>query len=133
MILLTTGAIAALGAHLLPAESLTVGLQQDFQSHSHLAVRLRLLHPVAGLLIPTLVASYFFSVGIKIANQETAKIVRQLSILTLCMMIIGIATLMSLSPIWLKLLHLTVANCLVITLSRLYFFSTRLPAAKAHE
>jgi cytochrome c oxidase assembly protein subunit 15 len=126
VILLTTGAIAALGAHLLPAESISIGLQQDFQSHSHLAVKLRLLHPVAGLLIPMIVAGYFFSAGVKSTNQETSKIIRQLSILTLCMMVIGIATLMSLSPVWLKLLHLTVANCLVITLSRFYFFATRL-------
>jgi hypothetical protein len=88
VILLTTGAIAALGAHLLPAESIAVGLQQDFQSQSHLAVKLRLLHPVVGLLIPTLIAGYFFSQGVKSSNPEVTKVIRQLSILTLCMMII---------------------------------------------
>lgn len=133
VLLLTSGAIAALGAHLLPAESIAVGLQQDFQSQSHLAVKLRLLHPIAGLIIPTFVAGYFFSAGRRSTNKEINNITYQLSVLTLCMMLIGIATLMSLSPVWLKLLHLTGANCIVITLSRLYFYSTRLPTIEAQS
>ncbi len=127
ILLLTTGAIAALGAHLLPAESVLSGLQQDFFKDSHLAVRLRILHPMAGLLVPTLLSLYIFSVGERPTNREITILVRQLSFVVAAAIVIGIVTLMSLSPVWLKLLHLTVANVIVIVLSRLFFFCTRPP------
>jgi cytochrome c oxidase assembly protein subunit 15 len=125
IVLLVTGAIAALGAHLLPAVSILNGLQQDFLKDSHLSVRLRVFHPVAGLLIPTLLSLYLFSASERSKNEEIAILFRHLAIAVMGAMVIGIATLMSLSPVWLKLLHLTMANVIVIILSRLFFFSTR--------
>jgi heme A synthase len=124
-LLLTTGAIAALGSHLMPATSLQEGLQHDLQSGAHPAVRLRLLHPILGLLIPVsvwLVCSYYAA---RAATPRLSRMYQRFGLSVLVMMVLGILTLTLLAPTWLKLLHLTFANVLVILGSRCIFHTRR--------
>jgi cytochrome c oxidase assembly protein subunit 15 len=125
VLLLTSGAIAALGSHLMPASSLQQGLAHDLHSDSHIAVRLRLLHPLLGLAIP-LISWFIFSYrATEAPPQHLSSMYCQLGISVLVMVLIGILTLSLLAPTWLKLLHLTMANLLVILGSRCIFHTIR--------
>lgn len=127
--LLTTGAIAALGSHLLPSASLREGLAHDFQNSAHLAVRLRLLHPLLGMLIPIgcwlLWAQTDASQGL---STPLFQMYRSAGIAVLLMVGLGVLTLLLLAPTWLKLSHLVMANVLVILGSRCIFHTLRPPA-----
>lgn len=124
LILLITGAIAALGSHLLPSQSLLEGLYHDFHTDSHPAVRLRVLHPILGLMIPMglwLTCSYFATTRELSQVAQSAK--KALMIGALTGMVVGALTLGLLTPTWLKLTHLTVANILVILAARYVYHS----------
>jgi len=127
LLLLTTGAIAALGSHLMPSESLIAGLQHDLQPDSHLAVRLRVLHPILGLLLPM---GLWLATSYKTASSPVPAFVlmlrRHLYLGVVVAVLVGTATLGLLAPPWLKLLHLTMANLLVSLATRLAYHSLRL-------
>jgi cytochrome c oxidase assembly protein subunit 15 len=127
LILLTTGAIAALGSHLMPSESLVAGLQHDWQPDAHLAVRLRVLHPILGLLLPMglWIAATYKTASSPPPPAFIATLRRQLYLAIAGAVLIGIATLGLLAPPWLKLVHLTMANVLVILTARLAYHSLR--------
>jgi cytochrome c oxidase assembly protein subunit 15 len=124
-VLLTSGAIAALGSHLMPAASLSEGLAQDLHVTSHPAVRLRLLHPLLGLLIPSVAALLLSHGALRAPSPELALMYRRFGYTIILMVIVGISTLLLLAPTWLKLVHLTMANILVILCSRCIFHTVR--------
>jgi cytochrome c oxidase assembly protein subunit 15 len=128
IILLTSGAIAALGSHLMPSESLIKGLQHDLHSNSHLAVRLRLLHPLLGLLIPMGLWLVIYNSGpLTRSSVIHSSLRRQLTFTLALTVVIGVLTLGFLAPVWLKLSHLTVANLLVIMAARYAYHSSPAP------
>jgi cytochrome c oxidase assembly protein subunit 15 len=123
VILLTTGAIAALGSHLLPSKSLAEGLLHDFSSETHLAVRLRVIHPILGLLIPM---ALWISVSSSLNQQieqptQASAVLKHLGLGAAATVFIGLLTLGFLAPVGLKLSHLIAANILVILASRCVF------------
>ena len=120
--LLTSGAIAALGSHLMPSESLMAGLLHDMQSDSHLSVRLRVLHPLLGIALP---AALYFAL-LSRGKGDTLHTPLHASLQHLVtgaftMVAIGFLTLVTLAPTWLKLIHLTMANVLIILVARVAF------------
>jgi cytochrome c oxidase assembly protein subunit 15 len=124
-IVLTTGAIAALGSHLMPSESLLHGLTHDLAPDSHPAVKLRILHPLLALVIP--VGLILFA---QIAVRERAASsqgmwYRRFALTTGIAVAIGLATLSLLAPVWLKLTHLLMTNILVIVFSLCVFHTLR--------
>jgi heme A synthase len=123
LLLLTSGAIAALGAHLFPSVSLLDGLLHDFSDQAHPALRLRILHPVLALILPVLI---WLALSHRHASTPAlARMYREFGAAVLVMMVIGIATLASLSPVWLKFVHLTMANILVVLAARCLFHTLR--------
>lgn len=121
VLLLSTGAIAALGSHLSPAASLAAGLADDVRSSSHPAVRLRIVHPILGLSLPLLLALTLSHFGAHTDSLRLKRMYRHFSLLLGFMMLTGIATLSLLAPTWLKLTHLTMANIIVIGSARCLF------------
>ncbi len=121
--LLTTGAIAALGSHLSPSESLSSGLAKDLSINSHLAVRLRFIHPLLALLLG--VALFQLSVTLRehSAHPELRTWVKRFQVTLVTTVAIGVTTLLALAPAWLKLTHLTLANALVIVTAGCIFHS----------
>jgi len=115
-IVLTTGAIAALGSHLLPSASLMSGLSSDLASDSHLAVRLRILHPLLALAIPVGLL-LFAKISPPEPQSQRALWYKRFVIILCVALLIGVATLSLLAPIWLKLTHLLMTNVLVIAFS----------------
>jgi cytochrome c oxidase assembly protein subunit 15 len=127
LLLLTTGAIAALGSHLAPSESLLAGLIKDWSDDSHLSVRLRVIHPLLALVLG------FALLQVASAAHDEAPHIdakRWLSIfgkVALGTLLVGVITLMSLAPTWLKISHLVLANALVIAASGCIFHTIRKP------
>ena len=94
-----TGNIASLAGTLFPSSSLVHALTLDFLPESHMVLKLRILHPI-------LAAGFFFAL---LWNANTFKI---LSFLTLCTFLLGLITLLTLSPVFMKLIHLFMAYTL---------------------
>lgn len=96
-----TGAIASLSTTLFPTSSLLQGILEDMSSDSHLFIRLRILHPViASVFCLSLIAYLLYKDKVKLALE------------ILFVMVIGIITLITLSPIYLKVLHLFLAHAI---------------------
>jgi heme A synthase len=121
LMLLLTGAIAALGSHLAPSTSLESGLAHDLSSDSHLAVRLRLLHPLGALAFALLVPLFFSRLAARAPSPLARAWFVRLRAATYVAIVVGITTLSFLAPPWLKLTHLFLANVLVILLSLALF------------
>ena len=104
LILAVSGAVASLAATLFPSTSLWEGILKDFSSDSHLFVRLRVIHPflAVGLISGVI---YWLQTRAK-SSVETSRLVINLFVA----MLVGIITLVTLSPVWLKISHLLVAH-----------------------
>ncbi len=96
-----TGAIAALSTTLFPTESLLQGILNDFQLHSHPFIRLRVLHPILALSI-----MFYFMIYFYLKNNI------RFALEIFMAVFIGVITLVSLSPLFLKLTHLLIAHVL---------------------
>ena len=109
-----TGAIAALGDTLFPAESLTHALAQDLDAGSHIFLRLRTLHPVFALAAA---AGAMFLGGAQFSRggpgARLGLIVASLAVLQTAL---GFLNVLLLAPTWLQLVHLVIADALWITL-----------------
>lgn len=125
VIILSTGAVAALGSHLAPSHSLLEGLSKDLATDSHLAVRLRLLHPVFALGLPLFLA---LSMPLPLSGRPTTSQgvwYRRFALAVLIAILIGFGTLVLLAPLWLKVTHLLMTNLLVVGASLCIFHTLR--------
>jgi len=111
-----TGAIAALSNTLFPAASLADGLAADWNPHSHFLIRLRGLHPLMGLLLGGSIAlTAWLSIQLQKPDEiEFKKRSFRLAIVCGLGICFGLATLLSLAPVWMKLVHLTFAHSIWI-------------------
>jgi peptidoglycan/LPS O-acetylase OafA/YrhL len=95
-------------------------------------VKLRILHPVAALLIG---ASAF--IFVPLFNEETStsfSLWRKRALYALALALcIGVATIVLLSPLWLKTLHLLMTNVLVIMFSLCVFHAMHPQALPPNE
>lgn len=123
-LVLISGAIAALGSHLMPSESLLHGLTKDLATDSHPAVRLRIFHPLFALAIPMALLLFVRVSPGSDQNSLRALWYTRLVKVLLGATVVGVATLGLLAPVWLKVTHLLMTNLLVITFS-LCVFHTR--------
>jgi cytochrome c oxidase assembly protein subunit 15 len=127
LILLTTGAVAALGTHLTPSLSLLAGLSKDLSSDSHLAVRLRVLHPLLALLGPLILWGVLEKLKEAAPSPYSRRLFGRLIVTLLAAVLLGICTLLTLAPTWLKIMHLLMANVL-IGMTTLCIFHTLRPS-----
>jgi cytochrome c oxidase assembly protein subunit 15 len=125
VVVLITGAIAALGSHLMPSESLLHGLTHDLAPNSHPAVRLRILHPLLALTLPMALLLFAQLPGISNPASSQFRWYRRFTIGLVVAVGIGLATLSLLAPVWLKLTHLLMTNILVVLASLCVFHSLR--------
>lgn len=123
-----SGAVAALGATLFPADSLREGLRQDFSPAAHFLVRLRFLHPVfavgGGLGLLTLAGW----LGGARPSGATPMLSRTLAALVLTQLVAGFTNLILHAPVWLQLVHLLLADLVWITLVLLAAAALAVPA-----
>jgi len=117
LILLTTGAIAALGVHIAPAMSVFEGLSADVAQAAHPAVRLRLLHPILALVLVGVMPYFILRLKNIGRSIEVGRSFGTFLIVFWSTAMFGMCTLLFLSPVWMKLGHLALANIVVITLA----------------
>ena len=109
----TTGSIAALASMLFPAETISAGVQQDFSPTSNMLLRLRVLHPISSIL--TAVLLIFAAGWLRRESGDDKGVARWsnvLSILVLCQIAFGTATLFMLAPIVMQIGHLLLADAI---------------------
>ena len=129
-----TGALAALSNTLFPTASLVDGFAADWDSNSHFLIRLRGFHPIAGILLGGSLAVMAW-LSVQMAKTEETIFKNRslfLAVVTSVAIAFGIATLLSLAPIWMKIVHLLLAHTvwigLVLWISSLRWGDTRQPA-----
>jgi cytochrome c oxidase assembly protein subunit 15 len=122
-----SGAIAALGDTLYPAQSLLGGLAQDLSPTGHALVRLRIAHPVlalAGVLLVALAASRVLQAAAEPRVHRAAWATAGLALLQLAVGLLNVALL---APVWLQVVHLLLADALWIGYVLLAVRSLSLP------
>jgi cytochrome c oxidase assembly protein subunit 15 len=109
-----SGAVAALGNTLFPAESLAEGLRMDAAQQSHILVRLRVIHPIlaaaaAGWLL------YLANALVSDKRKHVRVLAAVLASFVAEQILAGFMNLVLLAPTWMQLIHLTLADAVVIT------------------
>lgn len=133
LVVATTGAVAALGNTLFPALSLADGLQQDFSPTSHFLLRLRLLHPVLGVVVGVLVAAGAAATAFRHGAQRVLMLAGTVLALVVLQVFCGFATLLLLAPVWLQIVHLLLADALWIAVVLLASASCEPAVVRVHE
>jgi heme A synthase len=109
----TSGAVAALGDTLFPSRSLSEALAADLSATSHFLIRLRVLHPV--LAGSTAVALFWLAPWLaRGRGRAAAGLSRAVIVLAAVQIALGFANIVLLAPVWLQLVHLTVADSIWI-------------------
>ena len=107
-----TGSLAALGDTLFPAQTLTAALQQDLAPHTNWLIRVRILHPLSAVVAAFFIAWLVFR-SITIASGTVD---RRLSLAVVLLLgfqiVLGIADVSLLAPVWMQVLHLLGADIL---------------------
>lgn len=101
LVVSVSGAIAALSVTLFPSISLLQGIIEDFSHDSHIFIKLRIVHPFLAVTIMS-----GFMIWLFMKNQT------RFALEILFAMFIGVITLVTLSPVALKLAHLGIAHIL---------------------
>jgi cytochrome c oxidase assembly protein subunit 15 len=105
-----TGAWAALASTLFPSESLWEGIMKDFSPGSHHVLRLRVLHPLMALLGAGGLAVFLWMKSFDRGPDRRLHLETSLALMSA--LFFGMATLLFLSPVWMKLAHLALAHLL---------------------
>jgi cytochrome c oxidase assembly protein subunit 15 len=97
-----TGSLAALADTLFPSASVQAGLAEDFAANAPLLVRMRWVHPAATLI--------GFVCVILLAARVRTKLSHVVFWLLIIQVVLGIADILLLAPIWMQILHLLGAD-----------------------
>jgi cytochrome c oxidase assembly protein subunit 15 len=104
-----SGAVAALGDTLYPAQALGDAIARDFSSTSRALVRLRVLHPVFAItagIIAVGVARF----GARLQPNADRRGILAIEILVTLQFVAGIVNVVLLAPIWMQIVHLLLAD-----------------------
>lgn len=116
LVLGISGAITALGDTLFQSKTLAEGLRQDLSPTAHFLVKLRVLHPVVGLLVGGFLLS---SLG-RMLEQDATPWDRRLGWaaggLFVAQVAVGFTNMGLLAPISLQMVHLLMADLVWMTL-----------------
>ena len=104
-----TGSIAALADVIFPSESFITGLTEDFDSKSEVLTRLRILHP----LFASALSVYLYSEANRLQNEYKV-ITKNIKLLILLGVFLGILNVVSNIILPLTILHLLIADLLWI-------------------
>jgi heme A synthase len=109
-----TGVIAAVGDTLFPSSSLAMGLAQDFDPAATFWVRLRLFHPAIAAGVAVWLV--FYAISNMVRRPELRRWAFPLLALVAAQIVAGAANLLLLTPVWMQILHLLLADLVWIAL-----------------
>ena len=108
-----SGAVAALGDTLFPAETLAEALRQDLSPTAHALIRLRVFHPgiaiAAGLFVVYLALRLLKT---RTGGPGLRRYVLWTNGLVFLQMAAGVVNVLLLAPVWLQIVHLLLADLL---------------------
>jgi heme A synthase len=118
LVIAVSGAVAALGDTLFPANSLAEGIRQDLSAAAHFLVRLRGLHPLfaVGIGCYAVAAASYVNNFLRPGLARTKQLTSVLTTLFLLQLGAGILNVSLLAPVWLQLTHLLLADLFWIAL-----------------
>ncbi len=105
-----TGSWAALAATLFPSSSLLQGLMDDFAADSHYLIKLRGFHPLAAIIIGGSLSAFMWIQSQKSSTDFLKRSANQASVALIIGIAFGVSTLLALSPVWMKIAHLALAQ-----------------------
>jgi len=105
-----SGAVAALGDTLYPARSILGGLRTDFSPTAHVLVRLRVAHPLLAVVGAIAVAFAAGRVLRTPGGEPSRRAAWAVSGLVLLQLLVGLANVALLAPVWMQLVHLLLAD-----------------------
>jgi cytochrome c oxidase assembly protein subunit 15 len=100
---------------LYPSASLAEGLRADLSATSHLLIRLRMLHPVLAVSAVAIV----MLIAPRLTEREDAtgqRLARAVIVIAGLQVVAGLANVLLLAPIWMQLVHLSLADGVWIAL-----------------
>lgn len=109
-----TGAIAALGDTLFPAESLADGIRDSFTSSSHPLVQLRKYHPLMAIIVGLGVVGLARYLSHSARSAAAGRLAGLVSLLYLVQLVGGTVNMILLAPVAMQLIHLLLADLLWI-------------------
>ncbi len=110
-----SGALAALGDTLFPAQSLTAAFRQDFAGTAAAILRLRAVHPIVAVLAAiVLLASA--AAARRSAHLPAVRAANFAALLLCLQLAAGVLNIALLAPVWLQILHLLLADLLWVAL-----------------
>jgi len=116
LVLGISGAITALGDTLFQSKTLAEGIRQDLSPTAHFLVKLRVLHPVAGLLVGGFLLASLGRMLEKDATPWDRRLGWTAGGLFVAQVAVGFTNLGLLAPIPLQMVHLLVADLVWMTL-----------------
>lgn len=105
LLLGATGGIAALADTLFPATSIADGIMADFGSAAHFLTRLRVIHPILGVLL----GAYVLSRSLKLKDLAPAQ-AQFVAVVVVLQLFLGLANVVLLTPLSTQLAHLVLAD-----------------------
>jgi len=111
-----SGAVAALGDTLFPAQTLAEGLAKDGSPGAHLFIQLRILHPLLAVLLALVLLLVSAVVREARPAPRVRRIAQVLGGLVGVQLVAGFLNVALLAPLAMQLLHLLLANAVWITL-----------------
>lgn len=115
MLIPATGAWAALANTLFPSQNLQEGLAKDLSAGTPWILKLRIVHPLMALTVGFSLVYLFFKKSENLKGDVAKACLTVAGVLS-CALVFGILTLLFLSPVWMKLVHLTLAQLVWMTL-----------------
>ncbi len=103
-----TGSVVALADTLFPSPSLHAAIAQDLSASAPLLVRMRILHPASAVIGMACVLWLCWRTRTRTANFTVLLLALQV--------VLGIADVLLLAPLWIQVLHLLVADLYWIAL-----------------
>ena len=110
----TSGAVAAFGDTLFPAQSLEEALRADLSATSHALIRLRVLHPIVAVVVAAALAWLAFRLPLAEGDRRGRRAAVAVVGLTIVQVLAGFVNVLLLAPVWMQLLHLLLADALWI-------------------
>lgn len=114
-----SGAITALGDTLFAAPSLARGLADDLSPAAHFLQQLRVIHPIAAVLVAVFLLYARGAIASHGATPAARRLSFGLAVLLAAQLLLGLVNLVLLAPIAMQLLHLLFADLVWITFTLL--------------
>ena len=114
-----SGAITALGDTLFTASSLAGGLADDLSPAAHFLQQLRVIHPIAAVLVAVFLLYARSAIAAHRATPAARRLSFGLAALLVTQLLVGLVNLVLLAPVAMQLIHLLLADLVWITFTLL--------------